>query len=572
MTLIPRFTMGRNLIAISAIAVFIPTAILSTLQYRSLQQLRDKTRLVAQDQVRQGLELLQVRLEERVAAVAVESLSQINGADFAATNLGATGVKLQAIVKKYPVIGHVFVVSECACAGEPYAILSANTGAEWIKCSRFTEPVIADALRAHRGARSLPKEGEFADVLYFQSGLRPVLYAFRYLPGPTDKGSWSNLGIRNPKDSGRWAGLEIQSDALLRDVVPKVLAEWKRRGNGAMGQLSVAVSEDGRGTVLSAEAGLSGFEAVIHGGPMVPLWTFAGRHQGATIDSLAQEQFRRGLALSGLVLCLLMLAIALSLRAVAREAKLAELKSGFVSNVSHEMKTPLSLIRVFAETLELGRVTDPAKVHEYHRVIHNESRRLTQLIENVLDFARMEAGRKKYQFANGDVAQIVTDVLRPYEGHIRSSGFVLSVALEESLPAVLVDAEAVSQAVLNLIDNATKYSPDRKQLSIRVWKHNNEVAIEVADQGIGIPESEQRRIFEKFYRVNTGLVHDTKGSGLGLTLTNHVVEAHGGRIAVDSMPGSGSRFTIFLPISSAECEPEASQPLAGEPVAQTSHH
>ncbi len=146
------------------------------------------------------------------------------------------------------------------------------------------------------------------------------------------------------------------------------------------------------------------------------------------------------------------------------------------------------------------------------------------------------------------------------------------MALEESLPAVLVDAEAVSQAVLNLIDNAMKYSPDRKQLSIRVWKHNNEVAIDVADQGIGIPESEQRRIFEKFYRVNTGLVHDTKGSGLGLTLTNHVVEAHGGRIAVDSMPGSGSRFTIFLPISSAGCEPEARQPLAGEPVAQTSHH
>src|SRR6266852_8293574 len=126
MTLIPRFTMGRNLIAISAIAVFISTAILSTLQYRSLQQLRDKTRLVAQDQVRQGLELLRVRVEERVAAVAVESLSQINGADFAATNLGATGVKFQAIVEKYPVIGHVFVVSECACAGEPYAILSAK--------------------------------------------------------------------------------------------------------------------------------------------------------------------------------------------------------------------------------------------------------------------------------------------------------------------------------------------------------------------------------------------------------------------------------------------------------------
>ncbi len=572
MALVRRFTRSCNLIAISAIAVLIPTAILFSLQYRCLEQLRSKTRLVAQDQVRQSLDLLQTRLEEKVAAIAAESLARIDGDDLAAANLGSTGVKFQAILEKYPVIGHVFVVSECACAGEPYAILSATTGAEWVKCSRFTEPVIADALRAHRGARSLPKEGEFADLLYFQSGLRPVLYAFRYLPGPTDKGSWSNLGIRNPKDSGRWAGMEIQSDALVRDLVPKVLAELKQRGNEAMGQLAVAVSENGRGTVFSTEAGLTGFEAVIHGGPLVPLWTFAGRHQGATIDSLAQEQFRRALALSGLVLCLLVLAIALSLRAIAREAKLAELKAGFVSNVSHEMKTPLSLIRVFAETLELGRVTDPSKLHEYYRVIHNESRRLTQLIENVLDFARMEAGRKKYQFANGDVAQIVSDVLRPYEDHIRSSGFALSVEVEESLPKVLVDAEAVSQAVLNLVDNAMKYSPDRKHLSIRVWKSNDDVAIQVADQGMGIPESEHRRIFEKFYRVNTGLVHDTKGSGLGLTLTNHVVEAHSGRIEVDSRPGSGSRFTIFLPISSAGCEPQVGQALAGEPVAQASHH
>ena len=126
--------------------------------------------------------------------------------------------------------------------------------------------MIADALRAHRGARSLPKEGEFADVMYFQSGLRPVLYAFRYLPGPTDKGSWSNLGIRNPKDSGRWAGVEIQSGGLLRDLVPKVLAELKRRGNEAMGDLAMSVSEEGRGPIFSTAAGLTGFEAVIHGG------------------------------------------------------------------------------------------------------------------------------------------------------------------------------------------------------------------------------------------------------------------------------------------------------------------
>jgi signal transduction histidine kinase len=212
------------------------------------------------------------------------------------------------------------------------------------------------------------------------------------------------------------------------------------------------------------------------------------------------------------------------------------------------------------------------KLHEYYRVIHNESRRLTQLIDNVLDFARMEAGRKKYRFANADLARLVSDVVKPYEDHIRSSGFRLSVNLEESLPPALVDREAVSQAVLNLVDNALKYSTDRKHLSIRVWKCKGEVAIQVADQGIGIPESEQRRIFDKFYRVSTGLVHDTKGSGLGLTLTNRIVEAHGGRIEVDSRPGSGSRFTIFLPISPAGSEPRVRQALSGEPLAEASHH
>ncbi len=539
----------NSLIAFCAIAILVPTAILFWLQYRSLDQLRAKTRIAVQDGVRQKLETVRQNLENLVTGIASDSLRQFDMNDLRREHLPSTAAKFRSILKQYPVVDRIFVVSECNCRGEPYLIASTPDNAEWVKCARFIEPEFVDALSGHRAARSIPGRDQDKELLYFQSGLRPVVYVSRYLSGPV-----------NSKDGASYIMLVLASDALIHEVAAK--AE----------ELALTVREDGRGKIFGGEAGQAAFDAAVHGGPMFPLWSFAGRLNGSTIETLAADQFRNSLLLAGAVLCCVVLAITLSLRAVTREAKLAELKSGFVSNVSHEMKTPLSLIRVFAETLELGRVTDPSKLHEYYRVIHNESRRLTQLIENVLDFARMEAGRKKYQFANADVAQIVSNVLRPYEDHIRSSGFTLSVDLEESMPMAPVDPEAVSQGVLNLVDNAVKYSPDRKHLSVRVWKCKGEVAIQVADQGIGIPESEHRRIFEKFYRVNNGLVHDTKGSGLGLTLTNHIVEAHGGRIEVDSLPGSGSRFTIFLPISTDGCEPQAPQALHGEPLAQASHH
>jgi len=527
---------------------------------------------VAQDQVRQGLEILQQRLEEQIATIASDSLARIDTGDLAAGNLNATSIKFQAILKRHSVVGHIFAVSECACAGEPYAVLSANGGAEWVKCSRFTEPVIAEALRAHRAARGLPKDGEFADVLYFQSGLRPAIYAFRYLPGAMANGSWSNLGIRNPKDSGRWAGLEIQTDALLREVAPTVLAGLKRHGSESIGELAVTVSESGRGAVFSTAKDVTASEASIQAGPLLPLWTLSGRHQGTTIESLAQAQFRSSMAVSTLVFCSLMVAIGLSLRAVARESKLAELKSGFVSNVSHEMKTPLSLIRVFAETLELGRVTEPPKLQEYYRVIHSESRRLTQLIDRVLDFASMEAGPKRYQFASTDLARLVSDAVKPYADQIRSQGFTLDLQIEQTLPPALVDGQTISQAVTNLIDNAVKYSTQVKEIRVRVYRAENQIGIEVADKGIGIPDSEQRRVFENFYRVNNSLVHETKGSGLGLSLTKSIVEAHHGRIDLDSRPGGGSRFTILLPACAAANDEQTQRALAGERFAEAPHH
>jgi signal transduction histidine kinase len=237
---------------------------------------------------------------------------------------------------------------------------------------------------------------------------------------------------------------------------------------------------------------------------------------------------------------------------VRREARLAQLRSDFVANVSHELKTPLALIRLFAETLELGRVGGPEKAQEYYRVINKESQRLTQLIDNVLDFSRIEAGRKEYRFEPTDVARVVEEVLDAYRFSLDQHGFTVQVAVADDLPAVSADRAALTQALVNLVTNAIKYSKDEKWIAIEARRDGGRILISVVDRGIGIPRGEQSKIFEKFFRGEDSLVHDTKGSGLGLALVRHIMEAHGGGVEVESAPGKGSRFSLLLPAGENE--------------------
>jgi signal transduction histidine kinase len=244
----------------------------------------------------------------------------------------------------------------------------------------------------------------------------------------------------------------------------------------------------------------------------------------------------------------LLCGIALTIRATDREARLAQAKSNFVSNVSHELKTPLSLLSLFSEILALGRVNSEEKKTEYYRILHHESLRLNKIIDNILDFSKIEAGRKKYDFADGDMAEVIAKVLSNYRYQIVNSGFDVQTNIQPDLPPVSIDRDAMAQAISNLVDNAIKYSRDVKQLSITTEQRGSDLSIEIADHGIGIPRAEQARVFEKFYRVGNGLVHDVKGSGLGLSLVKHIIEAHQGRISVESDLGKGSRFTILLPL------------------------
>ena len=267
-----------------------------------------------------------------------------------------------------------------------------------------------------------------------------------------------------------------------------------------------------------------------------------------TVAALSQSWLYRSYLILACLSLLMVGGLVLVYRSVSKEMAVARLKSDFVSNVSHELRTPLALIRLYAETLELGRLTTEQKKEEYYRIIRKESERLTALINNILDFSRIEAGRKEYDFRETDMAELVRNTLDSYRYQIEQQGFALEQNIDSNIPPVRVDREAIARALVNLINNALKYSATEKFLGVRLYQESGVLKLEVIDRGIGIMGREQAKIFEKFYRTGDPLVHNTKGSGLGLSLVRHITQAHGGAVEVESTPGKGSKFTLSLPI------------------------
>jgi signal transduction histidine kinase len=273
-------------------------------------------------------------------------------------------------------------------------------------------------------------------------------------------------------------------------------------------------------------------------------------------------------------------------RAFHRQLQLSEMKSNFVASVSHELRAPIASVRLMAESLERGKVCEPAKQNEYFRFIGQESRRLSSLIENVLDFSRIEQGRKQYEFEPTDLPALVRQSAKIMEPNAAERQIGLQLELGD-FPAAnsdaqpVLDGRAIQQALINLLDNAIKHSRPGQTVTLGVEvssiqprddgqpqqesnhppiqhsnpippnsgdsHHASRILLYVEDAGEGIPASEHERIFERFYRLGSELRRETQGIGIGLSIVKHIVEAHDGRILVRSAPGQGSRFTIELP-------------------------
>jgi two-component system phosphate regulon sensor histidine kinase PhoR len=237
---------------------------------------------------------------------------------------------------------------------------------------------------------------------------------------------------------------------------------------------------------------------------------------------------------------------------VHRGTSLAKLQAEFVQKVSHDLRTPLTSIKMFVETLQDGRLTDPAKVDECLEVLASETDRLTAQVERLLEWARMEAGKRVYRPERVAPSTVIEMALASFEGQVKLSGLEESTTIvrevAEVLPAVDVDPEAMSEALLNLLQNALRYTGPTRQIAVRAHPTpQKQVEIVIADDGPGIPKHDQSRIFEKFYRVVDPARPEVEGTGLGLAMVHHIVRAHQGRITVQSEVGKGAAFHIFLP-------------------------
>ena len=256
----------------------------------------------------------------------------------------------------------------------------------------------------------------------------------------------------------------------------------------------------------------------------------------------------------------IVLGVATIVVAAERERRISAQKSEFVANVSHELKTPLALVRMFGEMLQSGRVTSEAKRQEYLDIIVGESERLSALIENVLDFARVERGRQAYDFADGSVGDAVAKAVNVYRYRAEREGVELVAEIEPGLPTARIDERAIQLAVINLIDNALKYAKGTEAVLVRVTREGQAVVIRVVDRGPGVPAEDRERIFERFVRGSTARGADgagaVRGSGIGLSLVKHIIESHGGRVWVESADGSDTGVPGVPGIPSRPARPD----------------
>ncbi len=249
------------------------------------------------------------------------------------------------------------------------------------------------------------------------------------------------------------------------------------------------------------------------------------------------------------LLIVLTFGAALIMRTITHEMEVLKIKSDFVSSVSHEFKTPLTSIKTLVERLHDGKVQEKTKMRQYFSVIAQDTDKLTRMVGNILDFSKIEEGKREYDFVETDVAQLVSHQIQEFRKNELRKDFSIQAFIQKDIPKLSVDKEAFSQVLDNLLDNAVKFSSDKREIQVHLRKDEENIVVEVKDKGIGIAPDEWDKIFDKFYQGKNAFKQTVKGAGLGLTLVKHTVEVHGGRISIKSKVGEGSAFSLIFPVT-----------------------
>ena len=542
---IPR---SRLVLASMLAVAFVPASALAYLQYRTLSEVQQQTRLMMNANLQQAL--LGARAE------AVTNLQRW-------PDQALLGYEIHDYLRRADKV-RMNEVADTARRICPYT--SYFFSVRWREGSR-PDILVLHRLPAQRGMEYIHDNQVEDDIRSLNSGTRfTASHTYRayvdlggqrqqvFLHLVDDDGDEPKLPHVNP--SG-YVGFAVPAKMLALDYFAPLLKKHLTRlasvrtrslDNQAQGaifdgsDLKVGMSAPGVEGPFTVQENITGRS------DLLPGWTMRAELSKGEAVRLDQSHFARGVSVVAMMTGSLLTALVIIWITTARELEVSRTKTEFVSSMSHEFKTPLSIILGFVETLRLNRVRDSVQREEYLRIIEAEIHRLSNMIDRVLEISKIEAGLKRYQPELVNVGSVIEETLTCVSHELDKNAFVVHRQIEARLPQAHVDPLALSQALLNLITNAVKYSEAEKKITIRAARNENRLEISVKDCGIGIPKREQLRIFERFYRAGQSAAK-TAGAGLGLALVKHFAEAHGGEVTVTSAPGKGSIFAIFLPFA-----------------------